>query len=96
MIPERWQRWLSFDPVNMVEAGAQALKSLHGLYIDVGIHDQYNIQYGSRRLVDRCDQLGIDYHYEEFDGTHSAIDWRLDHSLPFMVTALKNAVKGAS
>ncbi len=96
MIPERWQQWLSFDPVNMVEASVQALKSLHGLYIDVGIHDQYNIQYGSRRLVDRCDQLGIDYHYEEFDGTHSAIDWRLDHSLPFMVTALKNAVKGAS
>jgi enterochelin esterase-like enzyme len=96
LIPERWQRWLSFDPVEMVETGTQALKSLHGLYIDVGSDDQYNIQYGSRRLVNRCDQLGIDYHYEEFDGTHSAIDWRLDHSLPFMVTALKNAIKGAS
>lgn len=96
LIPARWQQWLSYDPVNMVETGAAALKSLHGLYLDVGIHDQYNIQYGCRRLVDRCDQLGIDYHFEEFDGTHSALDWRLDHSLPFLVTALKNAVKGVS
>ncbi len=94
LIPSRWQRWLSFDPVNMVEAGVQALNSLHGFYFDVGIHDQYNIQYGSRRLADRCDQLGIECHYEEFDGTHSTIDWRLDHSLPFMVTALKNAISG--
>jgi enterochelin esterase-like enzyme len=95
LIPERWQQWLSFDPVNMVKTGSQALKSLHGLYIDVGIHDQYNILYGSRRLVDQCDRLGIDYRYEEFDGTHSAIDWRLDYSIPFLVDALKNAVRGA-
>ena len=89
LIPERWQRWLSFDPVNMVETGVQALKSMHGLYIDVGIHDQYNIQYGSRRMVDRCDQFGIECHYEEFDGTHSGIDHRMERSLPYLAKALR-------
>jgi enterochelin esterase-like enzyme len=95
LIPDRWQQWLSFDPLYMVEKSATALKSLHGLYIDVGVHDQYNIQFGSRQLVDKFDQLDIEYHYEEFDGGHSAIDWRLDHSLPFIAAALKKAVDGA-
>ena len=96
LIPERWDRWLSFDPVNRVAKRQEALKSLHALYIDVGIHDQYNIQYGSRSLVDRFNQLGIDHHYEEFDGGHSALDWRLDHSLPFLAKALKSAVNGSN
>jgi enterochelin esterase-like enzyme len=96
LIPERWEQWLSFDPVNMVAKGEKALKSLHALYLDVGIHDQYNIQYGSRSLVDRFDQLVIAHRYEEFDGGHSALDWRLDYSLPFLATALKNAVNGSN
>ena len=89
IIPERWEQWLSFDPLNMVEQGAQALQSLHGLRIEAGIHDQYNIQYGSRRLVDKLKALGIDHHYEEFEGTHSSIDWRLDYSLAYLAQSLK-------
>ena len=93
---ERWARWLAFDPLQMVEAGVEALKSLHGLYIDVGLKDQYHIQFGSRELSDRLRSLGIDFLYEEFDGTHSAIDWRLDHSLPYLAKALNSARSAAS
>lgn len=89
--PERWNEWLAHDPINMLQRGAVALRSLHGLYIDVGIHDQYHIQYGARRFVDRLREQDIPHHYEEFEGTHSAIDWRLDHSLPYLVSVLKNA-----
>lgn len=92
---ERWQHWLAFDPLIMVEQHADALHGLHGLYIDVGMYDQYNIQFGTRRLTDRLSSLGIDFFYEEFEGTHSAIDWRLDQSLPFLVNALKNEPGGA-
>jgi len=96
IIPERWDRWLAFDPLNMVEQGAEALRSLHGLHLEVGVHDQYNIQYGSRRLVDRLKALDINYCYEEFEGTHSAIDWRLDHTLPYLAQSLGNALKNAT
>lgn len=91
LIPERWTQWLSFDPLNMVEQGREALQSLHVLRIEVGIHDQYNIQYGSRSLVDSLQRLGVDCSYEEFDGSHSSIDWRLDHSLPLLANALRDA-----
>ena len=85
-----WRHWLEFDPVNLIENEAcqKALRSLYGLYIDVGSRDQYNIHYGNRRLVRRLEELNIDYHYEEFDGTHSGIDWRLDHSLPWLARKL--------
>lgn len=93
--PERWRRWLAFDPLVQLGSRVEALNSLHALYIDVGRFDQYHIQYGTRRLVDALVQHGIAHRYEEFDGTHSAIDWRLDHSLPHLAAALKNAVGAA-
>jgi enterochelin esterase-like enzyme len=85
----RWAEWQAFDPLNMLDHCAGALKSLHGLYLDVGTRDQYRIQYGTRRFVDRLEAMGVPHFFEEFDGTHSAIDWRLDHSLPYLAKALK-------
>lgn len=93
---ERWARWNAFDPLSLVEAHADALRSLHGLYIDVGLYDQYHIQYGTRRFVDRLSELDVPHRYEEFEGTHSSIDWRLDSSLPFLVDTLKNASSKAN
>lgn len=87
--PDRWKNWQAFDPLSMVEQFDNALQSLHGLYIDVGMSDQYHIQYGTRRFADELEKRRIAHHFEEFEGTHSAIDWRLDHSLPFLVNALK-------
>ena len=91
---ERWSRWLRYDPLTLVDQRDPALRSLHALHIDVGRFDQYHIQYGARRFVDKLRQRGIAHRFEEFDGTHSAIDWRLDHSLPFLAASLKSACSG--
>lgn len=96
LIPQRWQNWLAFDPVQMAAAAAPALRSLHGLYLDVGRQDQYNIQYGTRSLVQVLEGCGIDFFHEEFEGSHSGIDWRLDQSLPYLAHALKKAVNAAT
>lgn len=89
--PVRWKHWQAFDPLCMLDEGADALRSLHGLYIDVGIFDQYRIQYGTRRFVDQLKKRGVNHFYEEFEGSHSSIDWRLDHSLPYLLSTLKKA-----
>lgn len=86
--PERWACWLAHDPLNMAESHAEALGSLYGLYLDVGNRDQYNLQYGTRRLSAKLEKLGIRHHFEEFDGTHAGMDWRLDISLPYIARAL--------
>ena len=40
------------------------------------------------RLAIQLEKLGVDHHFEEFDGTHSGMDWRLDISLPILAKAL--------
>jgi len=94
--PERWEKWLAFDPLNLVASHADALRALKGLFIDVGRYDQYNIQYGTRALVKRLEDLNVDCQFEEFDGNHSGIDWRLDVSLPFLAKALQPEVSRES
>ena len=96
LIPDRWGQWLAFDPLNLVDQKADALRSLRALYVEVGRYDQYQIQYGSRRFLDKLNALNINCHYEEFDGTHSSIDWRLDFALPYLAKGLKNPRDGAS
>ena len=88
LIPARWRRWLAHDPINLVERHARDLKTLRGIFIDCGWRDQYHIHYGSRLLSQRLTARGVPHRYEEFDGTHSAIDYRMDASLPFLARAL--------
>jgi hypothetical protein len=87
---ERWANWLKWDPVVMLERSdvQDNLKELKGLFIDCGQQDQYNIQFGTRQLCDRLSELNIEHRYEEFEDTHSSIDYRMDISLPFLYRAL--------
>lgn len=93
MDSSRWQKWLEHDPLNLVSEHTDALNSLHGLWLDVGERDQFHIQFGSRQLHSKLEDLEVEHHYEEFDGTHSGIDWRLDNSLPWLAERLKSATE---
>ena len=91
LIPERWQNWLAWDPVRMLDNPEvqHNLKSLKGLFIDCGFRDQYNLVYGARQLNRKLQLLEIDHRYEEFPDNHSGIDYRMDVSLPFLYTAIQ-------
>jgi enterochelin esterase-like enzyme len=88
LIPERWANWLRHDPLEIVKHQGGNLKKLKGLFIDCGSQDQYSLQYGARRLTKPLTKQGIQHTYEEFQGTHSGIDYRLEKSLPFLLDAL--------
>ena len=88
-IESRWKRWLAHDPIFLVKQYRRQLRSLKGIFIDCGWRDQYQIQYGSRILSRELDKHGIKHTYQEFDGTHSGIDHRMNVSLPFLYRALK-------
>jgi S-formylglutathione hydrolase FrmB len=89
LLPARWRRWLAHDPVRLVARHRLALASLRGLWIDCGWRDQYHIHYGSRLLSQQLLAHGVDHVYEEFDDTHSGIDYRMERSLPFLYRALR-------
>jgi hypothetical protein len=88
-IAQRWRRWLRHDPVHLVSRHARNLRALRGLYIDCGWRDQWRIHYGNRQLALRLGEHGVPHVYEEFDGTHSGVDYRMDRSLPFLARALQ-------
>jgi enterochelin esterase-like enzyme len=89
LLPQRWKRWLAHDPVHLVGRHAEALRSLRGIYLDCGWRDQYHIHFGSRILSRQLAAAGIAHRYEEFDDDHSDVDYRMDHSLPFLYRALQ-------
>jgi enterochelin esterase-like enzyme len=89
LIAARWRRWLRHDPIHLVARYAENLKRLRGIFIDCGWRDQYRMHYGSRLLSKRLSEHGVRHRYEEFDGTHSGIDYRMDRSLPFLSRALR-------
>lgn len=89
LIESRWKQWLKHDPVNMVAEHRKALKSLKGIFIDCGWRDQFHIHFGCRQLSRALTRAGVAHRYEEFDDTHSGIDYRMDRSLPFLYRALK-------
>lgn len=89
MIPRRWARWREHDPINLVGRHARALRSLRGIYVDCGWRDQYHLHYGARILSRELAKHRVAHTYEEFDDTHSSIDYRMDVSLPFLSRALK-------
>lgn len=87
-----WQRWLEFDPVRYDDRRIDALRQLQALWVDAGSRDQYFIHYGTREFAGRLSAAGVAHHHEEFDGSHSGMDWRLDHSLPWLLARLEAAV----
>lgn len=89
LLRERWAKWRRHDPVNLVKRYRNNLRSLRGIYIDCGSRDQYHIHYGTRLLSKRLQTAGVAHTYEEFDDTHSDIDYRMDVSLPFLTKALR-------
>ncbi len=89
LLPQRWRNWLRHDPLQLLKRFGNNLNKLRGVYMDCGWRDQYHIQYGSRQLALAMQGRGIPHRYEEFDGTHSGIDGRIDISLPFLVKALR-------
>ena len=84
---EKWAQWLNWDPLRLIENHGD----LPSCWIDVGDKDQYNIQYGLRQLHSRMTELGIPHEWEEFPGTHSGIDHRLDLSLPWIAEKIQSA-----
>ncbi|MEA1943597.1 MAG: alpha/beta hydrolase-fold protein [Pseudomonadota bacterium] len=87
-IPERWAEWMKWDPLSLVPSHGEGLKCMRALFIDCGDIDQYNLVYGARRMNKALAAIGVDHVYEEFNDTHSSIDYRLDTSLPFLAERL--------
>jgi hypothetical protein len=89
LVPEVWQRWLRWDPVRMVPNYAEALRSLRAVWVDAGQRDQYFLDLGAQAFVDELEGIGVqDVHFELFDATHAAIEYRYPDAVRFLAERL--------
>ncbi len=85
--PAVWQRWLDWDPVRMAPRYADALRSLRGIWIDAGTRDEFFLDLGAEAFRAELGVLGIadeKVHFELFDATHAAIEYRYPLSLAWL------------
>jgi S-formylglutathione hydrolase FrmB len=89
LIPEIWQRWLAWDPVRMVPAHAEGLRSMRAIYIDAGRRDQFFLDLGAEAFRRALVKAGVkDFFFELFDATHTAIEYRYPLSLKYLAERL--------
>jgi len=92
VIPELWDKWLSYDPVVSWHPRLANLRNLLGIRLDVGYHDEFELHYGHRILSHHLTQAGVPHEAVEHDGTHgSRVFERIQESLVWFSRVLMRA-----
>jgi hypothetical protein len=92
LVPEIWERWLASDPVRMVPRHADALRSLRAIYVDCGTRDEFYLDLGAEAFRRALAEIGVeDVHFELFDATHMAIEYRYPLGLRYLTERLAPA-----
>lgn len=89
ILPEKWARWLSHDPLFRAENQPNSLRQARLVFLDAGKSDEYGLQFGARMLAERLINSGVTVQHEEFEGGHMGTSYRYDASLPVILAALE-------
>jgi S-formylglutathione hydrolase FrmB len=85
---EVWERWLSWDPVRMAPQHGDELAGMKMIYIDAGKSDEYYLDLGAQAFSGELDKLGIEHHFELFDGKHGGLQYRYPRAIGLLAEAL--------
>jgi hypothetical protein len=89
LVEEVWERWLAWDPVRMVPAHAEALRSLRAIYIDAGTRDEFFLDLGAEAFRRALAEVGVsDVFFERFDAGHGGIEYRYPIALRYLAERL--------
>ncbi len=89
LVPEVWQRWLDWDPVRMVPRYADAMRSMRAIWVDAGKRDQLFLDLGAQAFADELARAGVtQVHFELFEDTHVAIEYRYSDSVRYLAERL--------
>ena len=84
VVPEVAMKWYAHDVFSMLDTYVDNFKSLDGIYMDIGLNDELNMDEAYPFLTQKLDAYGVDYTYETFNGGHFTNSFeRLAVSLEF-------------
>lgn len=90
VIEERWKRLKERDPVYFLGHRQDNIEKLKSFYLDVGLFDEYNLQFGARQIRSIVRPMNVEFTYTEFEGTHRDISKRRDVMLEHLDKRLTN------
>jgi enterochelin esterase-like enzyme len=85
LIDEVWQRYLAWDPINLMEHYIDNLKKLRWIHLDAGLTDEYSLQLGHRQFAEKLTHHKIPFYLNEYPGGHSGHHWRFADRLELML-----------
>ncbi len=88
LIPEVWERWLSWDPVRMVAGHREALASMRAIHLSAGRRDEYFLDLAATALGAELRAHGIEHRLELFEGGHGGVAHRYPPAIAALVRAL--------
>jgi hypothetical protein len=86
-----WARWLTRDPVRMVEADPGVASRLRAVWVDAGTRDEYHLDLGATAYRDALLAAGLApdrLAFERFDATHAGIEYRYPMALRWLLHRL--------
>ena len=88
-------KWAAYDPIQMFPEHLDALRSLKGIYLDVGDKDELQSGYFMTPFSNALDMAGVPHFFEIFDGMHySNLYTRLAKALVFLSDSLGTGSSG--
>lgn len=88
LVPEIWERWLSWDPVRMAPKHLEDLATMRRIYLDAGRSDEYNLDLGAQAFSNVLTEAGIDHTLDLFDGRHGGLQYRYPGAIKELTQAL--------
>lgn len=95
LVDDVWARWLEKDPVRMIPAHAEEMRSMRAIWLDAGTKDEWFLDNGAVAVSKELEAIGVEHTLELFDAGHMAIGYRYPRSLAFLAKALSDQGSGA-
>jgi enterochelin esterase-like enzyme len=93
LVEDVWAEWLEHDPVRMISAHADALRSMRRIYLDAGRSDEAFLDLGAQAVSNELTVHEIEHSLELFDGRHGGIAWRYPIAVRELLCALTDTRK---
>ncbi len=83
-----WEKWLKLDPARNIKENLDKIRSMKGVYMDVGVFDEFNINFGMRIMHRILENNSVPHVFEEFEGGHFNITYREEYALNYLAEKL--------
>lgn len=85
LVPEVWEKFLAWDPVQMVDRYGASLQQLRHIHLEAGSEDEYGLHLAHRQIAARMRRQGLKPLVDEYPGKHSGHHHRMGERIARMV-----------